>query len=514
LDTIQLAIAALKREKDALQNKIDAVSSSSNRNSAVGAEKELIQQLKVKKSALIEEKKSLNKRKDDSKALQDRLLNERKAAKVQVRFESLAKIEEEIQKLKRLQQSTSMSLTDEKKLIKEIDTLQTSKMMLADLDANQKKIDVSRDIIKTLNEELKLKDSAIDAVKKDIEDREKALQSLGDSEKEAREGRKKLLDHREELKKQIDAKYKELDQVRDTFRKETDAWFDYQRAVKAQERLKREEERKKREEEHLAYLKKKEEEELKKVPYEEEMYLCDFLADYLTRTYLSDKKTESSSSSKSNESTAAVTLSTQENPFANIKPANKKTDDIFLQMSSKSKQTRPRTESSLKKSSKASSGTVQFTMSIEMFEQFGWVHLIPPMSLEGVEKSVSELKEKKVWYSQQPRGTVMTAKDMRKAKEKGGTKSSSENGITDSNATSTATSTTTTSKGGRNKGFDLSSDEQFAPLSSTTAGLGSSSSSWIESSNKPTSIPRGDNNDDDDGVDNLEEAATAAEDTA
>jgi len=472
LDTITLAIEAVKRDKLALQTKIDAVSASSNRNSAVGSEKEVIQQLKMKKSALIEEKKSLKKRVDDSKAILDKLLNERKATKVQVRFESLAKIEEEIAKLKRLQQSTSMSLTDEKKLIKEIDSLQSSKMMLADLDGNQKKMDVSRDAIKALNDEIKAKDSVIDAVQKDIDDRQKALASLGDSEKEAREGRKKLLDQREELKKLMDSKYKELDQVRDKFRQETDTWFDYQRAIKAQERLKREEERKKREEEHLAYLKKKEEEELKKVPYEEEMYLCDFLADYLTRTYLGGdgKKTDKEKEEEGAKSSSVGLI--PDNPFANVQPAKKKNDEVFLQMGKGGKQTRPRTES--KKITKAAASTpVPFTMSIEMFEQFGWVHLNPPMSLESVEKCVQELKEKKMWYSQQPRGSVVTAKDMRKAKEKTTTKSS-ENGVADSTP-----ATVSGAKGGR-KGFDLSSDEQFAPLSCSTAGF-VSPSTWGES---------------------------------
>jgi len=246
LDAINHALEALKREKLALQTQIDAASNPLSRNTAFGAERELIQQLQQQKSTLIEEKKALWKRMDEINVLLEKLVNERKTAKVQVRFDSLAKIDDEIQKLKRLQQSTSMSLTDEKKLVKEIDQLQSSKIMFAELDANHKKVEGAKDMNKSISAEIKIKDVAIDAVKKEIDDRRKALESLGDSEKEAKEQRKKLLDQREGLKKKIADVYKELDQVRDKFRQDTDAWFDYQRAVKAQEKLKKDEERKKR----------------------------------------------------------------------------------------------------------------------------------------------------------------------------------------------------------------------------------------------------------------------------
>jgi hypothetical protein len=73
------------------------------------------------------------------------------------------------------------------------------------------------------------------------------------------------------------------------------------------------------------------------------MVLCDFLANYLTRTYLTDTTKDHSKKESSSSSTQEqITLS--DNPFAHIKPANKKTDEVFLQMG-KGKQTRPRTES-------------------------------------------------------------------------------------------------------------------------------------------------------------------------
>ena len=44
--------------------------------------------------------------------------------------------------------------------------------------------------------------------------------------------------------------------------------------------------------------------------------------------------------------------------------------------------------------------------------------MTPPTSLGHVEDSVKELRAKKEWYKQQPRGSVPTAADIRKANEK------------------------------------------------------------------------------------------------
>lgn len=59
-----------------------------------------------------------------------------------------------------------------------------------------------------------------------------------------------------------------------------------------------------------------------------------------------------------------------------------------------------------------------FRLSVDSFEQFGFLSLTPPTKIEDVPKSVEELKAKKVWYSEQERGSVPTAREIRKANEK------------------------------------------------------------------------------------------------
>jgi uncharacterized coiled-coil DUF342 family protein len=55
------------------------------------------------------------------------LFNDRKAVKANIRFSDVKMIDNEIMKLKKKQETTSMSLNEEKRLIKEIGFLQSSK---------------------------------------------------------------------------------------------------------------------------------------------------------------------------------------------------------------------------------------------------------------------------------------------------------------------------------------------------------------------------------------------------
>merc|ERR1712238_305739 len=213
--------------------------------------------------------------------------------------------------------------------------------------------------------------------------------------------------------------------LRKEFNADTDKWYDYQRAVKAQRQIRFEEEKKVIEEEKKAWLKEKEDEEAKKIPYEE-------------------KKDDK-----------AVTL--KDDPFAGFKPVGKKQDEVFLKMGAAKK---PRTRVSKKKPKAA------FTLSVDSFEQFGLLSLIPPTSRDTVKRSVAELRAKKKFYSEQPRGSVQTAQDIRKANEK--TQAKNRQGGNQKKAVS---------QKGRNGKIDLTSDE-FAPLSTTSSTTLTVNSTW------------------------------------
>merc|ERR1712176_1382119 len=133
--------------------------------------------------------------------------------------------------------------------------------------------------------------------------------------------------------------------------------------------------------------------------------LCDYLAEYLERTYLNGGSSENKIAIKKEE-----VIAVKDDPFAGMTASVKKTDEEFFSKGKGKKKKRQR--------AKKAAPSAPFTLSVDSFEQFGSIGLNPPTKLEQVEASVKELREKKEWYSKQPRGSVPTAKDIRKKNEK------------------------------------------------------------------------------------------------
>lgn len=412
---------------------------------------------------MIEQKRQIRTRLEIVKADADRLIGQAKSARSGMKFTNVNDIEAEIARLQRRQETVSMSLSDEKKLIKELDALKASKRTAEELRSKQGDLDGIKSNRKSISADLAVKDKEIDAIQKEIDAQAKVVKELTDKQSSQRGAIDDLMKRRDELRKQLDAKFTEKNELWSKFREETNEWYQCQRAIKAQRQLQWEEERKKREEEKEAWKKKKEEEELAKTPYEEEMALCDYLADYLTKTYLTDAAEEAEKKAKAAEEKArADVVAVKDDPFAGFKAVSKKDDDeIYFGKGKKG-------GGKKKKGGKAKKATkpVVFSLNLDLFDQFGMISLSPPTSLETVASSVDELRAKKQWYSEQPRGSVPTARDIRKANEEAAKKvvSSGSNG----------------KKGGKGKkgNFDINSGDDFAPLGAGASAAGDSGLNW------------------------------------
>jgi uncharacterized coiled-coil DUF342 family protein len=449
LDEITARFEKEKEERRLIQVQIDSAMEVGGKSSELGKERDALQQLRQKKGQLIDQKKAIRAQLDAIKGQADKLVKERKDTRSTVKFNSVAEINAEIARLNKRQETTSMSLQEEKKLIKEMDALQASKGSIKDLQSKETDLEDVKEKRKTISADIGAKDKEIDAVSADIEIRQAAMKVLSDKESEKRGGLDKLFQEREDLKKAISATLKEKDAARAEFREKNNEWFNNSRAVMAQKQIQYDAEKKQRDEERDAYVKQKEEEEAKKIPYEEEQNLCDYLADYLERTYI---KTEGPKVAAKKEDIVAV----KEDPFAGL-TAHKKDQDVEYFGKGKGKKKRTRAPK------KPSAGP--FTLNVDSFEQFGLLQLSPPTSLEMVEGVIKELREKKEWYKLQPRGSVPTAAQIRKGSEKAAAK------LRQSNGAAVAAPVAPTPKGK----FSLSSDE-FVPL-----GKGASASFGISS---------------------------------
>lgn len=457
LNELNAEFEKLKKDKEAVQKKIEGAMTS-GKNTEIGKARDSMQTLRAKKQKLIEEKRAIRAELDVLKQVGDKLVKDKKDAKSSVRFNSVEEIDAEIKKLQRRQETTSMSLTEEKKLIKEMDALMASKDKVKDLKSKDASLDGVKKQRGAVQDSIKAKDKEIDAVSKEMDEVGAKIKSLNEKETDKRSLLDGLFKERDGLKKEISVVLKQKDAIRDEFREKNNAWWNSQRAVKAQRQMQYEEEKKAREEERAAYLKKKEEEELKKIPYEEEMGLCDYLADYLERTYLNGGSNDNKISVKKEE-----VIAVKDDPFAGMTASVKKTDEEFFSKGKGKKKKRQR--------AKKAAPSAPFTLSVDSFEQFGSIGLNPPTKLEQVEASVKELRAKKEWYSQQPRGSVPTAKDIRKKNEKNHQK---------------LRQTPSTAP----RGNFSASDDAFVPL-----GNGSSSSAGVPSwgaGQKPASTVSGD----------------------
>jgi uncharacterized coiled-coil DUF342 family protein len=451
-NAIDEAIESLRAERKTLQSKIDtALGSNKNKNTPLGKERDALNKLKNRKGLMIEQKRQIRTRLEILKSNQDRLIGQQKNARSGMKFTNLVDIEKEIKRLQRKQETSSMSLGEEKKLIKEIEALQASKRTAEELHSKQGDLDTMKMDRKTIQADLAAKDKEIDTIQKEIDAQSKVVKDLNDKQSAQRGAVDDLIKKREELKTQIDGKFKEKSDLRQQFREATNEWYQCQRAIKAQRSLQYEEEKKRREEEHAAWLKKKEEEELAKTPYEEEMALCEYLADYLTKTYLTDAAEEAEKKAKAAEEKAkADVVAVKDDPFAGMVARKKggEDDEIYF---GKGKKGKGGKKGGKGKKAKA---PVAFSINLDLFDQFGMLSLNPPTSLDAVQGSVDELKAKKVWYSEQPRGSVPTARDIRKANEEAAGKGN--------NGKSGKGGSARGKKGSNN--FDISNTSEFAPL--------------------------------------------------
>lgn len=440
-----------------------------NKQTGIGKEREELNQLKNKKNALIEEKKAIRAKLDQAKNQADKIQKDRKDARSSIKFTDVAEIDSEIAKLQRKQETTTMSLQEEKKLIKDIDALKNSKKFVADLKDKETAMEDVKEQRKNIQTMIAAKDKEIDEISKQIDAKMTVIKGMNEKDSEKRDKLQEWFKERDDLRAKFTEKLKEKDALRAEFRDKNNAWYNYQRAVRAQKKTQYEEEKKKREEEHQAYLKKVEEEEAKKIPYEEEKALCDYLADYLTSTYLKGKIEEQKEGQKKDDVVAV-----KDDPFAGLKPVSKRDEDTEYFGKGKQKKKRDRAS---KKQDKAAG---PFTLSVDTFEQFGLLQLTPPTSLDQVEASVKELREKKEWYAKQPRGSVLTAQDIRKANEKAAQKLRQNGNASEKSQASDA-------QKGRGK-FDLSSDD-FAPLPGSSTGTGVVNNLWGKplSTNQPPS---------------------------
>jgi uncharacterized coiled-coil DUF342 family protein len=453
------AIEVVKADRAKIQQEIDDSMSDPETKAKLQTQRTELNQLKATKGALITEKKAMRAQLDAAKNQTDKLIKDKKDSRSNVRFSTIKEIEDEISKLNRIQETTTMTLQEEKKLIKEMEQLQASKKFVAEIKNKDGALDNVKEQRKTIGQRISAKDKEIDEVSEKINAIMDALKEINEGEGKKRDALQGLFKKRDDLRKQVTDKLKEKDAMRDNFREMSNKFYNFSRALRAQKKASYEDEKKAREEEHQTYLAKVAEEDAKKIPYEEEQALCDFLSGYLERTYLGG------GADKAEDEKKADVVAVANDPFAGMVPTVKVEEEFFGKGKGKKKRNRAKKQDSL--------AAGPFILSADSFEQFGLLGLAPPTSVDQVESIVKKLKEKKEWYKEQPRGSVPTAQEIRKASEKAAAKIQREDPPVAKN-------------GGKSNGFSLSNDD-FAPLGVGVVSSSVNISSWGKAAPAPIS---------------------------
>jgi uncharacterized coiled-coil DUF342 family protein len=298
-------------------------------------------------------------------------------------MKSVEDMDKKIRQMEQKQSTTSMTLSQEKELVKEIETLKSMRKEAGKFEQARSKADKGKDDgakgdISSKLDESKEKLAALNA---QMDEQKKVLEKLQQQDKsqQTRAQIPAILRELDACSAEIDGCFTRIRALRADFREKNNQWFEYSkvlRAQRAEQRAKEAEERRKAWEEKQAEI---EAEEAKKVPWEEEMALCNYLiTDYLSKLMGGDG--------------AAPKVEEAATPeLDGLQPMRREQETFMVLPGAKKKKFG-------KKKKRAT-----LTHSVDTVETFGVIGLTPPISMDAVPASIDAVKAKLEEYKVKPR---------------------------------------------------------------------------------------------------------------
>ena len=261
IDFLNTGIASLESKRNGITAQIEQLANK-QKGSVLGAARSKFDSLKNQKRQVMNERKEIFNKQDQIKAVTDGLIKSAKDAKSTIKFSSIEQVEKAIRELRRKQETCTMSLTDEKKLIKEIEQLSASKKIVAQLSGKEDDIQASKTASGDMRGMIAEKNKALDELSKQMDAQKAVLDALNAKESVNKNQIPDLIKSRDEVRSSINEKKDEIKKLRNAFKKDNNDWFKYQKQETKRRDAQKAEEEKARETEKLAYLKAKEEEEV------------------------------------------------------------------------------------------------------------------------------------------------------------------------------------------------------------------------------------------------------------
>jgi len=280
VDSYQHRIDTLKPELEAIYERLESHSKEQQGVNQVANEiRSRINGLRVQRDELVSERKTLEDLKATLREEMDASVHRNREMRSKFKFKSEGEIQDEINRLQRMQSTTSMTLNQEKKLLKDIESLQGMKKELGQLgetkEAVEEKKMEQKDVFSRLDE-VRGNIREMNGTLKEYYEEIDKVRAQGDNSEVT-----ELLEKRNELKG-------EIKEMRDKIRSEQDVYYGNQRAfrewmnekkgLEEEERKKRQEEAEKRRQEDID---RKTDEIFNKDPFVGEKGRCDELIEYL-----------------------------------------------------------------------------------------------------------------------------------------------------------------------------------------------------------------------------------------
>lgn len=367
-----------------------------------------LQELRIMREKVIEERKQFDL---ELKGLNVQVQKKNDACtKLQagVRYKSEARIDEAVRRLEHQMQAQQLKLSEEKRIVAEIDTLKRSKRNLNDYLVLKQHVDQLRNKQKNLRSQ---RDGCVKRIN-GLKSREEEVKNLLDSEvsdKSEEVERQQLhveqLKEIELLKKELDDLHAKKRDLRATFTKERNDYYAATREIKKKGRTT------KKKNERLPIVKAVVSSRAMEQPYEKEIALCDKLVNYLeglhiNAIHLPELPSTSSADKEPALSLAAsadFSLSGDKGVFLRRKSA---TDDLVGVYAGVNRTSRRGSRKGRRSSAKEAPR--KLNLHAQVVEHLLTLGLSPPSTAADIPKVLEELQEKKDFFeSAQAPNTVL-----------------------------------------------------------------------------------------------------------
>ncbi len=416
-------IQAAYGKRNIVSREIDALFSvRSGDQDKIAEAQNVVNQLKAKQTYTRAELNAIQSERKPHKSAIDQLFKLKKKVKSEVGHTSIAGIDEAINWLTIQQNTTNLTIPEEKKLLKDMSALKEHRKVIQSLSMQEaamqetiEKNSYARGISDTKRAELQGLSETIQeqlgvvALMKGSCDRSKEVHA----KKNEKTGIYNI----------IVAKKEERGKLRTEFKAAGDAYFmnvrEHRRLKDIVRKLENEMFRAEQEEHRLAF----EAEEAKKIPYEEEMALCDHLIAYLETNFLN--KTSKGGGSKIEAD--KPTIQEDDEYEGKVLVIKKHVTEDFLPGRKGGK--KHRSGKGKGGGGDGSIGKKKFNRfdaivhSLDAVDSFTMVSVEAPNNKDAVSATIDALRAKKVWYSEQPRGSIVKEEIVVPASAKNGQRS-------------------------------------------------------------------------------------------